>query len=101
MDSLTTCYGKTSKPTDYNVYSGKGMSQDVQEILQFEKIESVIGVAHDWCVTLTMCFVASAESLFHSKDNEVIKNYMGAEGGARKWFEGGKMAEYPAYLTEE
>jgi hypothetical protein len=26
---------------------------------------------------------------------------MGAEGGARKWFEDGKMADYPSYLTEE
>ena len=43
-------YGNTSKPTDYNVYSGKGMSQDIKEILTYEKIDSVIGVGHDWCV---------------------------------------------------
>jgi soluble epoxide hydrolase/lipid-phosphate phosphatase len=41
-------YGKTSKPLDYALYSGKGMSQDMQEILTYEKIESVIGVGHDW-----------------------------------------------------
>jgi soluble epoxide hydrolase/lipid-phosphate phosphatase len=41
-------YGKTSKPADYSVYSGKGMSQDIQEILRYEKIDSVIGVGHDW-----------------------------------------------------
>ena len=43
-------YGKTSKPLDYKSYSGKGMSQDVKEILDHEGITQVIGVAHDWYV---------------------------------------------------
>lgn len=41
-------YGKSSKPLEYEAYSGKGMSDDVKEILDHEKIQAVIGVAHDW-----------------------------------------------------
>jgi soluble epoxide hydrolase/lipid-phosphate phosphatase len=43
-------YGKTSKPLDPTVYTGKGMSQDIKEILDHEKITSPIGVGHDWYV---------------------------------------------------
>ncbi|KAH6952315.1 Alpha/Beta hydrolase protein [Ilyonectria sp. MPI-CAGE-AT-0026] len=41
-------YGGTSKPLDMNAYTGKGMAQDVHDILVHEKVETVIGVAHDW-----------------------------------------------------
>lgn len=41
-------YGGTSKPLETNAYSGKGMTNDVYEILQHEKIEQVVGVGHDW-----------------------------------------------------
>ncbi|TVY54943.1 Bifunctional epoxide hydrolase 2 [Lachnellula cervina] len=41
-------YGKSSKPLDEQAYTGKGMSDDVKEILDHEKLGKVIGVAHDW-----------------------------------------------------
>ena len=44
-------YGETSKPLDVNAYTGKGIAQDISEILENEKIEKVIGVGHDWYIT--------------------------------------------------
>jgi soluble epoxide hydrolase/lipid-phosphate phosphatase len=41
-------YGSTSKPLDLGSYTGKGMSQDVREILKHEAIDPAIGVGHDW-----------------------------------------------------
>ncbi|TVY15126.1 Bifunctional epoxide hydrolase 2 [Lachnellula arida] len=41
-------YGKSSKPLDEQAYTGKGMSDDVKEILDHEKLGKVVGVAHDW-----------------------------------------------------
>jgi pimeloyl-ACP methyl ester carboxylesterase len=41
-------YGSTSKPLDLGSYTGKGMSQDVREILKHEAIDTAIGVGHDW-----------------------------------------------------
>jgi glutamate synthase domain-containing protein 1 len=29
-------------------YKGKAMADDIAEILKHEKIESVIGIGHDW-----------------------------------------------------
>lgn len=43
-------YGDTSKPLDFNLYSGKGMVSDIAELLEHEGIEKVVGVAHDWFV---------------------------------------------------
>lgn len=44
-------YGKTSKPLNTELYTGKAMAQDVLEILEHEKIKSVIGIGHDWYVS--------------------------------------------------
>jgi soluble epoxide hydrolase/lipid-phosphate phosphatase len=41
-------YGRTAKPLDLGSYTGKGMSQDVREILKHEAIDPAIGVGHDW-----------------------------------------------------
>ncbi|KAL2061843.1 hypothetical protein VTL71DRAFT_7221 [Oculimacula yallundae] len=42
-------YGATSKPLDVTSYTGKGMVNDVYELLKSENIvEGVFGVAHDW-----------------------------------------------------
>jgi pimeloyl-ACP methyl ester carboxylesterase len=41
-------YGATSKPSDLQAYTGKGMAKDIAGILQHENIEKVVGVAHDW-----------------------------------------------------
>ncbi|KAF7311282.1 Esterase/Lipase [Mycena kentingensis (nom. inval.)] len=41
-------YGGTDKPTDPKVYIGTGLAQDVVDILDAEKVESVIAVGHDW-----------------------------------------------------
>ncbi|KAH6663477.1 Alpha/Beta hydrolase protein [Halenospora varia] len=45
--------------------------------------------------------VDSALTLFHSKDYDIMKKYMGAEGGAREWFENKMTTPTPSYLTEE
>ncbi|TVY39008.1 Bifunctional epoxide hydrolase [Lachnellula occidentalis] len=158
-------YGRSSKPLDEQAYTGKGMSDDVKEILDHEKLGKVIGVAHEWgsfllsrmanfhpglfskyvfvdigysppgqgltrknvefinaMVQQHMGFsvfgyflffdekdaadlmdknIDSAESLFHTQDEELVKKYMGAPGGARTWFEAGMTAPKPAYLTAE
>jgi soluble epoxide hydrolase/lipid-phosphate phosphatase len=41
-------YGDTDKSLDFQLYSGKGMAQDVKDILVHENIAKVIGVGHDW-----------------------------------------------------
>jgi soluble epoxide hydrolase/lipid-phosphate phosphatase len=52
-------YGESSKPLDLKAYSGKGMAQDLSEILAKEGIEKVIGVGHDWYVSPTFPAVSS------------------------------------------
>ena len=51
-------YGGTAKPLDTKVYTGKGMAQDIYQILKRERIESVLGVGHDWYVHPQMKFVS-------------------------------------------
>lgn len=41
-------YGQTSKPLAIQAYRAKYMAEDIAEILKYENIETVIGVAHDW-----------------------------------------------------
>lgn len=41
-------HGRTSKPLDVQAYRGKSMAEDIIEILQYKKIDSAIGVGHDW-----------------------------------------------------
>lgn len=43
----------------------------------------------------------SVESLFFTTDNEVKKEYQGAEGGLRTWLTEGKTLDLPCYVTEE
>jgi hypothetical protein len=43
----------------------------------------------------------SALSLFHNRNEEIGKKYMGAEGGIRTWLEAGKVADAPEYLSKE
>lgn len=45
-------YGGTSKPLETSFYNLKAMATDIHDILVHEKIEKVIGVAHDWYVFL-------------------------------------------------
>lgn len=44
-------YGGTSKPLDVMMYKGKDMAQDIVDILAHEKLEKVVGVAHDWYIS--------------------------------------------------
>ena len=44
----TLGYGGTSKPLSAEAYKGRAMAEDMYEILKYEKIESVIGIGHDW-----------------------------------------------------
>ncbi|KAH8896332.1 alpha/beta-hydrolase [Thozetella sp. PMI_491] len=41
-------FGGTSKPTELEMYRGKAMASDIVEIMNFENIQVVVGVAHDW-----------------------------------------------------
>ncbi|KAI9739920.1 MAG: hypothetical protein M1818_004976 [Claussenomyces sp. TS43310] len=161
----TLGYGGTSKPLDTQAYKGKLMAEDIAEILKFEKIETVIGIGHDWgsfllsrlavfypslftklvfmdigysvpgrglsldtinhvnaavqaalgysvfgyfkffqdedAASLLNDNCESAQSMFFSKDNELGKKYMGAEGGFRTWLTEGKVAPYPPFVSTE
>jgi hypothetical protein len=44
-------YGGTSKPLDVQRYKEKGKAEDIKYILDVLKLETVIGVAHDWLVS--------------------------------------------------
>lgn len=37
----------------------------------------------------------------HSRDAEIGKKYMGAEGGTRVWLRDSKVADPPSYRTKE
>ena len=41
-------HGQTSKPLDIQAYRGRSMVEDIVEILKYEKIDTVIGIGHDW-----------------------------------------------------
>ncbi|KAK7019099.1 epoxide hydrolase [Favolaschia claudopus] len=41
-------FGATDKPTDPKLYSGRGLSGDIGDILDAEQIEQVIAIGHDW-----------------------------------------------------
>jgi pimeloyl-ACP methyl ester carboxylesterase len=41
-------YGETSKPTELEMYKAQEMANDIVEIMTFEGIDVVVGVAHDW-----------------------------------------------------
>ncbi|POS73050.1 hypothetical protein DHEL01_v208561 [Diaporthe helianthi] len=41
-------YGETSKPTDPAAYKFRGMTADVVEIIDTEKVDKVISLGHDW-----------------------------------------------------
>ncbi|KAH7324863.1 Alpha/Beta hydrolase protein [Stachybotrys elegans] len=41
-------FGETSRPTNLDAYAWNLMSQDLVEILDKEKLETVISVGHDW-----------------------------------------------------
>ncbi|KAH8120118.1 alpha/beta-hydrolase [Phellopilus nigrolimitatus] len=41
-------YGKTEKPTDPENYRMKLMVEDMVDILEAEKLEKVVSIAHDW-----------------------------------------------------
>lgn len=41
-------YGQTSKPLITSLYTGHSMASDIVSILDHEKINKVIAVAHDW-----------------------------------------------------
>ncbi|KAL6399572.1 hypothetical protein AUP68_18122 [Ilyonectria robusta] len=41
-------YGGTSKPTDLSSYAWQHMTADAVEILDAEKLATVISVGHDW-----------------------------------------------------
>ncbi|KAJ7177599.1 alpha/beta-hydrolase, partial [Mycena filopes] len=41
-------YGGTDKPADTKLYGGSGLANDMADILDAERIERVIAIAHDW-----------------------------------------------------
>jgi soluble epoxide hydrolase/lipid-phosphate phosphatase len=41
-------YGGTSKPADAQSYNSKGMSTDLIEIIDHEKIQNIVSIGHDW-----------------------------------------------------
>lgn len=43
-------FGETSKPSGLEMYRGKGMAEDIVEIMVSEGVGVVVGVAHDWYV---------------------------------------------------
>jgi soluble epoxide hydrolase/lipid-phosphate phosphatase len=45
-------FGETSRPSELDMYSGEGMAKDIVEILDLEGVGVVVGVAHDWYVSV-------------------------------------------------
>ena len=45
-------YGRSSKPDDFDEYQFKPMCQDIAELLQSLRVESVVGVGHDFGANL-------------------------------------------------
>lgn len=43
-------FGETSKPSELEMYKGEDMARDIVEIMVFEGVGVVVGVAHDWYV---------------------------------------------------
>lgn len=43
-------FGESSKPSELEMYKGKDMARDIVEIMIFEGVGVVVGVAHDWYV---------------------------------------------------
>lgn len=43
--------GETEKPADWTVFGLKAMAGDVIDILDAEKVEKVVVIGHDWCVS--------------------------------------------------
>lgn len=41
-------YAGTSKPADAQLYNSKGMTTDLIEIIDHEKIQNIVSVGHDW-----------------------------------------------------
>lgn len=52
-------FGETSKPSGLEMYRGKGMAEDIVEIMASEGVGVVVGVAHDWYVYDSFCLSAS------------------------------------------
>jgi soluble epoxide hydrolase/lipid-phosphate phosphatase len=49
-------YAGTSKPTDVEAYAWSGMTQDLVEILDKEKVDKVFSAGHDWGSTFAQRF---------------------------------------------
>ena len=45
--------GKSSKPVDYREFRLKLIAQDILNILDVEGLMTVVGIGHDWCVSLS------------------------------------------------
>ena len=43
-------YGGTDKPEDVKAYRAKKMAEEIIEVLEYERIQTVLGVGHDWSV---------------------------------------------------
>lgn len=65
-------FGQTSKPSELDMYRGESMARDIVEILEFEGVEVVVGVAHDWYVL-----------------EPLLSFWLLSHSGAVKWREGG------------
>ncbi|KAE9973454.1 hypothetical protein BLS_003603 [Venturia inaequalis] len=55
-------YGGTSKPANARTYNSKGMTTDLIEIIDHEKIQKIISIGHDWGA-----FLAGRMWLWHPK----------------------------------
>lgn len=55
-------FGETSKPSELEMYKGEEMARDIVEIMVFEGVGVVVGVAHDWYVLL---YILSFYQLSH------------------------------------
>ncbi|KAE9367564.1 putative epoxide hydrolase [Stipitochalara longipes BDJ] len=99
-------YGETDKPTSLSDYRGKKMAAEINELLEYVKLDTVHGVAHDWgsyllsrlanyyperllsCSFLASPYSAPGQSMNIDAVNVITKQKLGYEMyGYRKFFE--------------
>ncbi|KAH7314146.1 Alpha/Beta hydrolase protein [Rhexocercosporidium sp. MPI-PUGE-AT-0058] len=77
------------------------VDKSIKENMGFEVFGYFLFFNEEGAAELLDKNVESAQSLFHSTDTELGKEYMGARGGFRKWLGEGKVAEREEWLSPE
>ncbi|KUJ06284.1 alpha/beta-hydrolase [Mollisia scopiformis] len=93
--------GYSAPGTGLTEQTVKYVNSMVQEHMGYSVFGYFLFFKEDHAAQLMNAHVDSMQSLMHSRDAELGKKYMGAEGGTRNWLEAGKVADPPSYRTKE